>query len=115
MNGTHMSQRISLEKTNEHFPGHLALAVAAIKPLVPASFNFKVESLQRDVVPRDPIICVMSVEFLAQLDMLLADWSVPVMTTPVSDAPHCSSKATRRGLAFDDLRSPRVRQCRKSI
>ncbi len=61
------------------------MAVAAIKPLVPSTFNFKVESFQRDVVPRDPVICVMSVELLSQLDMLLTDWSVPVIATPMID------------------------------
>jgi hypothetical protein len=47
----------------------------------------------------------MSVEFLSQLDVLLADWSVSVIAAPMSDAPHGSSKAARRGFAFDNPRS----------
>ena len=42
------------------------------------------------------------VEFLTQLDLLLADRSVAIVATPMSDAPHGSTEATRCSLALDN-------------
>ena len=44
MNSAHGHQRIALEKMSEHFPRHLALAVAAIEPLLPAPPDCMVEA-----------------------------------------------------------------------
>ena len=106
MDDTRIGKRETFYQCVELRPAKFTLAVAAVKPLVPTSLNFKLEALQRNVVSRDPVVCVVPVELLAQLGMLLADWPVPIVTTPLSDAPHCSTKAARRGLAFDNPCSP---------
>ena len=94
LDDTRIGKRMTTQQFVEAKPEKFALAVAAVEPLVPATVNFKLESRQRLVVSTDPIVRIMSVEFLTQLHLLLADWSVSVVTTPMSNAPHGSTKTT---------------------
>ena len=93
LDDTRVGKWITTQQFVEAKPEKLALAVAAVKPRVPTTMNFILESRQRLVVSADPIVRIMSVKFLSQLHVLLADWSVSVVTTPLSDAPHGSTKA----------------------
>jgi len=56
--------------------------------------------MQRGIVSIDPVVRVVSVEFLTQLEMLLADRPVSIESAPLCDALHCTPKAIRCGLAF---------------
>ena len=60
MDGAHGSERISLEETLKDAPIHVALAVAAIKPLVPAFSNCSMETLKRPRVARDTVVRVVT-------------------------------------------------------
>ncbi len=88
-------------------PETFALAFAAVKPFVPTMVNFKLETIQRGVVPADPVVRIMLMKLLTQLQLLLADGQVPIESTPLSDSRDRSAKTIRSGLAFDDPRARR--------
>ena len=73
LDDTRFGQWVTTQQRVEAKPEKFALAVAAVKPLVPTAVNFKLESKQRGVVPADPVDPVVPVEFLTQFDLLLAD------------------------------------------
>ncbi len=88
-------EAITLQQPFKSVPVHVALPVAAVKPHPPSSLNRIQERLQHSHVVGDPIVSVMSANLLTQYCMLLADRSVPVVPTPLGNAPHRPAQTLR--------------------
>lgn len=94
-------QRIPFYQSAKLFPREFALTIPAVKPLKPSTFDLVMKPTQRGMVSGDPVVRVVSMEFLTQLEMLLADGPMSIESTPKRNALHCTPEATRRGLTFD--------------
>ena len=51
--------------------------------------------MQRGIVSIDPVVSIVSVELLPQLEMLLADRPVSIESTPLCYALHCTARPKR--------------------
>ena len=102
MNDSHWDQRVTLEETSEHVPSQRPLAVAAVKPLTPATSDFTVETCQSAPVPGDTVVRAVTAYLLVQFLLLNSDRLMPIEPAPRVNAPHCAAEALGGCLAFDN-------------
>jgi hypothetical protein len=102
MHDAHWVQRVALEETSEHVPSHRPLAVAAVKPLTPATSDFTVETGQSGPIPSDTVVRAVTAYLLIQFLLLEPDWLMPMESAPCRNAPHCTAESFGSCLAFDN-------------
>jgi len=52
---------------------------------MPTTMNLELETSKRRIVSANPEVRIMTVKFLAQLGLLVADRFVPIESTPLGD------------------------------
>ncbi len=95
MDGCRVDEGVALLKSGEPGPRQPIPALAAAKPFPPQTPHLLPKSLQRNVVARDPVVSVVSAEFLIQCLVLLRNRAVSVEPAPLGNRPDCPRKSAR--------------------
>ncbi len=100
MDGCRVDEGVALLKSGEPGPRQPIPALAAAKPFPPQTPHLLPKSLQRNVVARDPVVSVVSAEFLIQCLVLLRNRAVSVEPAPLGNRPDCPRKSARGRFAL---------------
>src|SRR5437016_5955157 len=82
-----------LQQPSESGPGIPVPALAASQPFPPNARHFVTETRQACAIARDPVVCEMSTQLLAQRLVLLRDRLVSAPPAPLSNGFDRSGKS----------------------
>ena len=89
-------------EAREALPCHAAPPASPAEPLAPLPFHFESESVQRLEVAGDAVVGVVTSQLAAQRHLLVAQFPVPMIPTPLTNSLQRSAESVLGGLAFDD-------------
>ena len=80
-----MGERVEAGQASVFSPGHRAVVVTSVEPVLPGPVHTSLERRDASAVPRDPVVRVMTSEFESELSVLILNRVVQVFPTPLPD------------------------------
>lgn len=100
MDDSRPRQWVTIKQPVEPIPWHVLVPGAAIKPLVPGTFDLLIEPVQTPHVERNPIKPVMPMQFPVQAPPLFLYGVVAMLPAPLIHPAHCQFQLLLCGLSL---------------
>ena len=106
-NGTHCArlaqgEGIGVAQAREALPGHASPPASPTKPFTPQPLRFVSELVQCLEAAGDAVVRIVTPEHATQRRLLVAQFPVPMFSTPLANRPQRSAESVLGRLALDD-------------